>query len=48
MEGFSPMTADLIVALEKSKAFKNIAFSAPIISKDKVERFALKMEAGGF
>jgi len=48
MEGFSPMTADLIVALEKSKAFKNISFSAPIISKDKVERFALKMEAEGY
>ena len=48
MEGFSPMTADLIVALEKSKAFKNISFSAPIISKDKVERFALKMEVAGF
>jgi len=48
MEGFSPMTADLIVALEKSKAFKNIAFSAPIISKDRVERFALKMEVEGF
>jgi Tfp pilus assembly protein PilN len=48
MEGFSPMTADLIVALEKSKAFKNISFSAPIISKDKVERFALKMEVEGF
>jgi hypothetical protein len=47
MEGFSPMTADLIVALEKSKAFKNISFSAPIISKDKVERFALKMEVEG-
>jgi len=48
MEGFSPATADLIVALEKSKAFKNISFSAPIISKDKVERFALKMEVEGF
>lgn len=48
MEGFSPMTADLIVALEKSKAFKNISFSAPIISKDRVERFALKMEVEGF
>ncbi len=48
VEGFSPMTADLIVALEKSKAFKNISFSAPIISKDKVERFALKMEVEGF
>jgi Tfp pilus assembly protein PilN len=48
IEGFSPMTADLILALEKSKAFKNITFSAPIISKDKVERFALKMEVEGF
>ena len=44
MEGFSSGTADFVVSLEKSKAFKNIMFSAPIITKDKEERFALKME----
>jgi Tfp pilus assembly protein PilN len=44
MEGFSSKTADFVVALEESKAFRNISFSAPIISKDREERFALKME----
>jgi Tfp pilus assembly protein PilN len=48
MEGFSTGTADFVVALEKSKAFKNIMFSAPIITKDKEERFALKMEVEAF
>jgi Tfp pilus assembly protein PilN len=48
MEGFTKKTANLVVALEKSKAFNNISFSAPIISKDREERFALKMEVAGF
>jgi Tfp pilus assembly protein PilN len=48
MEGFAAKTADLVVALEKSKTFRNVSFSAPIISKGKEERFAIKMEAGGF
>jgi len=48
MEGFTKKTANLVVALEKSKAFSNISFSAPIISKDREERFALKMEVAGF
>jgi Tfp pilus assembly protein PilN len=48
MEGFTNKTATLVVALEKTKAFKNISFSAPIISKNNEERFALKMEVEGF
>ena len=48
IEGFASKTADIVVALEKSKAFKNVSFSAPIISKDKQERFSLKMEVVGF
>jgi len=48
MEGFAAKTADLVVALEKSKTFRNVSFSAPIISKGKEERFAIKMEARGF
>jgi Tfp pilus assembly protein PilN len=48
IEGFASRTADLVVALEKSKAFKNISFSAPIISRDSQERFALKMEVERF
>jgi hypothetical protein len=48
MEGFASRTSDLVVALEKSKAFKNISFSAPIISRDRQERFALKMEVERF
>jgi hypothetical protein len=48
IEGFASKTADIVVALERSKAFKNISFSAPIISKDKQERFSLKMEVEGF
>jgi hypothetical protein len=48
MEGFTTKTSNLVVALEKSNAFKNISFSAPIISKDREERFALKMEVEGF
>ncbi len=48
MEGFAAKTADLVVALEKSKSFKNVSFSAPIISRGREERFALKMEVEGF
>jgi len=48
MEGFTAKTSNLVVALEKSNVFKNISFSAPIISKDREERFALKMEVEGF
>lgn len=48
MEGFTTKTSNLVVALEKSNVFKNISFSAPIISKNREERFALKMEAEGF
>jgi hypothetical protein len=48
MEGFTAKTSNLVVGLEGSKVFKNISFSAPIISKDREERFALKMEVEGF
>jgi Tfp pilus assembly protein PilN len=48
VEGFTKKTANLVLALEKSKAFKNISFSAPIITKDSEERFALKMEVEAF
>ena len=48
MEGFASKTADLVVALEQSKVFKNVSFSAPIISRDGQERFSLKMEVEGF
>lgn len=48
VEGFTKKTAGLVLALEKSKEFKNISFSAPIIAKDSEERFALKMEVEGY
>jgi Tfp pilus assembly protein PilN len=47
IEGFTAKTASVITALEKSKAFKNVAFSAPILARDGQERFALKMEVEG-
>lgn len=47
IEGFTGKTSALTVAIEKSGFFRNISFSAPIIAKEGVERFALKMEAGG-
>ncbi len=48
LEGFAARTAELVVALEKSKAFNNISFSAPITARNGEERFALKMEVGEF
>ncbi|MBI5847667.1 MAG: PilN domain-containing protein [Nitrospirae bacterium] len=44
IEGFSRKTSDLVTALDKSKLFKNIAFAAPILSRDGEERFSLKFE----
>ncbi len=44
IEGFSRKTSDLVTALDKSKLFKNIAFAAPILSRDNEERFSLKFE----
>lgn len=44
IEGFSRKTSDLIMALDKSKLFKNIVFAAPILSRDGDERFSLKFE----
>jgi len=44
LEGFSHKTSDLVMALDKSKLFKNITFAAPILSRDNEERFSLKFE----
>ncbi|MBI5632209.1 MAG: PilN domain-containing protein [Nitrospirae bacterium] len=44
IEGFSRKTSDLVMALDSSKLFKNIAFAAPILSRDGEERFSLKFE----
>ena len=44
IEGFSRKTSDLVTALDKSKLFANIAFTAPILSRDGEERFSLKFE----
>lgn len=44
IEGFSRKTSDLVLALDKSKLFRNIAFAAPILSRDGEERFSLKFE----
>lgn len=44
IEGFSRKTSDLVTALDKSNLFKNIAFAAPILSRDGEERFSLKFE----
>ncbi len=44
IEGFTNRTAALIMALEKSHAFRNVSYTAPILTKDGEERFALKME----
>jgi hypothetical protein len=44
IEGFTKNTSDLVVAIEKSKAFKNVSFSSPIVSKGGEERFSLKLE----
>lgn len=44
IEGFTGRTAALIMALEKSHKFRNVSYTAPIITKDGEERFALKME----
>lgn len=45
IEGLGRRTSDLVMALEKSKAFSNVGFSAPVTVKDGEERFSLKMEA---
>ncbi len=47
IEGFTKKTSDLVMAIEKSKAFSNVSFAAPIISKDGEERFSLKLEVDG-
>ncbi|MBA4372811.1 MAG: hypothetical protein C0402_08085 [Thermodesulfovibrio sp.] len=44
IEGFTNRTAALILALEKSHLFRNVSYTAPIITKDGEERFALKLE----
>ncbi len=47
IEGLTPKTSAVVTALEKSPAFRNVAFSAPIISREGEERFALRMELEG-
>lgn len=47
LEGFTNRTAALILALEKSHLFRNVSYTAPIITKDGEERFALKLEVAG-
>ncbi len=47
IEGFAKKTTDLVMAIEKSEAFKNVAFSSPIVAKDGEERFSLKLEVAG-
>ncbi|MDA8083485.1 MAG: hypothetical protein M0024_07505 [Nitrospiraceae bacterium] len=47
MEGFAARSSSVVMALEKSHLFRDIAYSAPIITKDGEERFALKMEMAG-
>lgn len=48
IEGFAKKTALLVIALEKSGRFRNIAFTSPIIAKDSEERFAIRMDLEGF
>jgi Tfp pilus assembly protein PilN len=48
MEGFAKNSSSLIVSLEESAAFKNVAFSSPIIKRSGEERFSLKMEVEDF
>ncbi|MBI5638901.1 MAG: hypothetical protein HZA17_00600 [Nitrospirae bacterium] len=47
IEGFTRKTSSLVMALENSRSFKNVSYSAPVISKEGEERFALKMEVEG-
>ena len=47
IEGFTAKTSAVVAALEKSKVFTNVAFSAPILAREGEERFALSMEVGG-
>jgi hypothetical protein len=47
IEGFTKKTSDLVMAIEKSKAFKNVSFSSPIVAKGGEERFSLKLEVNG-
>ncbi len=47
IEGFAKKTSALIIALEKSGLFKNIAFTSPITAKDGEERFAVRMDLEG-
>lgn len=47
IEGFSMKTSSLVIEIEKSKVFRNVSFTSPIMNKDGEERFALKMEIEG-
>jgi hypothetical protein len=46
IEGFTKRTSDLVIAIEKSRAIRNVSFSSPIVAKDGEERFSLKLEVG--
>jgi hypothetical protein len=47
VEGFTKKTSDLVIAIEKSRAIRNVSFSSPIVAKDGEERFSLKLEVDG-
>lgn len=42
--GFAKNVSDIIIALETSGFFRNVAFSSPIITRSGEKRFAVKME----
>jgi len=47
IEGLAAKTSVVVTAIEKSGAFKEITFSAPIISREGMERFALRLQEAG-
>jgi hypothetical protein len=44
LRGFAVNAAQLVELLEKSDMFKNVVFSAPILSLGDKTRFSIKME----
>jgi Tfp pilus assembly protein PilN len=44
IEGFADKAADIIPPLENSPLFKDVEFSSPVIVKEGLERFSLKMQ----
>ncbi len=43
IEGFSKRASSIIEPLSKSKVFKKVEFSSPIVSQDNQEKFSIKM-----